>query len=117
MKYGGRYTDKSIALPTQRRILMTVNFHLILFLSTGKPMPRLRWWRDDKVVAQLSPVEDDSRISVLELRIPRLTRQYLEAVYTCTADNTLLVPPLRVNVQIQLYREYNIWFFNCIRLI
>lgn len=74
-------------------------------------MPRLRWWRDDKVVSQLSPVEDGSRLSVLELRIPKLTRQYLEAVYTCTADNTLLVPPLRVNVQIQLYREYNIWLF------
>ncbi|XP_026326855.1 nephrin-like [Hyposmocoma kahamanoa] len=76
---------------------------LTCVVSGGKPMPRLRWWRDDKVVTQLSPVEDGSRLSVLELRIPRLTRQYLEAVYTCTADNTLLVPPLRVNVQIQLY--------------
>ncbi|XP_049865567.1 synaptogenesis protein syg-2-like [Pectinophora gossypiella] len=76
---------------------------LTCVVSGGKPMPRLRWWRDDKVISQLLPVDDGSRLSLLELRIPKLTRQYLEAVYTCTADNTLLVPPLRVNVQIQLY--------------
>ncbi|KAG6463570.1 hypothetical protein O3G_MSEX013951, partial [Manduca sexta] len=76
---------------------------LTCVVSGGKPMPRLRWWRDDKVIATLAPVDDGSRLSLLELRIPKLTRDYFEAVYTCTADNTLLVPPLRVNVQIQLY--------------
>lgn len=69
-------------------------------------MPRLRWWRDDKVISKLEPVEDETRLSLLELRIPRLSREYFEAVYTCTADNTALVPPLRVNVQIQLYCKY-----------
>ncbi|KAJ2950567.1 hypothetical protein O0L34_g8813 [Tuta absoluta] len=76
---------------------------LTCIVKGGKPMPRLRWWRDDKVIAQLSPLDDDTQMSFLELKIPRLTREYLEAVYTCTADNTLLVPPLKVNVQIQLY--------------
>lgn len=68
-------------------------------------MPRLRWWRDDKVIATLAPVDDGSRLSLLELRIPKLSRDYFEAVYTCTADNTVLVPPLRVSVQIQIYRK------------
>ncbi|CAB3228781.1 unnamed protein product [Arctia plantaginis] len=76
---------------------------LTCVVSGGKPMPRLRWWRDDKVIATLAPVDDGSRLSLLELRIPKLTRDYFEAVYTCTADNTVLVPPLRVNVQIQIY--------------
>ncbi|CAH2092461.1 unnamed protein product [Euphydryas editha] len=76
---------------------------LTCVVSGGKPMPRLRWWRDDKVISKLDPVEDETRLSLLELRIPRLSREYFEAVYTCTADNTALVPPLRVNVQIQLY--------------
>ncbi|XP_050679946.1 nephrin-like [Leptidea sinapis] len=76
---------------------------LTCVVSGGKPMPRLRWWRDDKVVNKLDPVEDGSRLSVLELKIPMLNREFFEAVYTCTADNTALVPPLRVNVQIQLY--------------
>ncbi|XP_048481086.1 synaptogenesis protein syg-2 [Plutella xylostella] len=76
---------------------------LTCVVSGGKPMPRLRWWRDDKVVATLAPLDDGSRLSLLELKIPKLTRDYLEAVYTCTADNTPLVPPLRANVQIQLY--------------
>lgn len=79
---------------------------LTIFLFPGKPMPRLRWWRDDKVIATLAPLDDGSRLSLLELKIPKLTRDYLEAVYTCTADNTPLVPPLRANVQIQLYCEY-----------
>lgn len=72
----------------------------------GKPAPRLRWWRNDQVVSTLAPNDDGSRLSFLELRIAKLTRDYNEAVYTCTADNTALVPPLRVNVQIQLYCEY-----------
>ncbi|KAL0884209.1 hypothetical protein ABMA27_016211 [Loxostege sticticalis] len=76
---------------------------LTCVVSGGNPLPRLRWWRDDKVIATLMPVDDGSGLSSLELRIPKLTREYFEAVYTCTADNTLLVPPLRVNVQIQLY--------------
>ncbi|XP_059051345.1 synaptogenesis protein syg-2-like [Achroia grisella] len=76
---------------------------LTCVVSGGKPMPRLRWWRDDKVIATLEPIDDGSRLSLLELRIPKLTREYYEAVYTCTADNTMQVPPLRVNVQIQLY--------------
>ncbi|XP_075972133.1 kin of IRRE-like protein 2 isoform X2 [Anticarsia gemmatalis] len=76
---------------------------LTCVVSGGKPMPRIRWWRDDKVIATLAPVDDGSRLSLLELRIPKLTRDYFEAVYTCTADNTVLVPPLRVNVQIQIY--------------
>lgn len=69
-------------------------------------MPRLRWWRDDKVIATLAPIDDDTRTSELELRISKLTRDYLEAMYSCTADNTPLVPPVRVNVQIQLHCKY-----------
>ncbi|XP_045491964.1 hemicentin-2-like [Colias croceus] len=76
---------------------------LTCVVSGGKPMPRLRWWRDDKMISKLDPTEDGSRLSTLELKIPKLKREYFEAVYTCTADNTALVPPLRVNVQIQLY--------------
>ncbi|XP_014358166.2 nephrin [Papilio machaon] len=76
---------------------------LTCVVSGGKPMPRVRWWRDDKVIATLAPAEDGSRLSLLELKIPKLKREYFEAVYTCTADNTALVPPLRTNVQIQLY--------------
>ncbi|XP_041972708.1 nephrin-like [Aricia agestis] len=79
------------------------SMRLTCVVSGGKPMPRLRWWRDDAVVAKLEPADDGSTVSVLELRVPRLTREYFEAVYTCTVDNTALVPPLRVNVQIMMY--------------
>ncbi|CAG9563466.1 unnamed protein product [Danaus chrysippus] len=72
-------------------------------VSGGRPMPRIRWWKKDKVLAQLDPVKDDTRLSLLELRIPSLKRDHFEAVYSCTADNTPIVSPLRVNVQIQLY--------------
>ncbi|CAG9563457.1 unnamed protein product [Danaus chrysippus] len=76
---------------------------LTCVVSGGKPMPRIRWWKEDKIIAQLDPVEDETRLSLLELRIPSLKRDHFEAVYSCTADNTPIVPPLRVNVQIQLY--------------
>ncbi|KOB69998.1 Kin of IRRE-like protein 3 [Operophtera brumata] len=80
-----------------------ISMKLTCVVSGGNPMPRLRWWRDDKVISTLLPVTDGSSLSMLELRIPKLTREYYEAVYYCTADNTALVQPLRVNVQIQLY--------------
>ncbi|CAG9563436.1 unnamed protein product [Danaus chrysippus] len=76
---------------------------LTCVVSGGKPMPRIRWWKEDKIITQLDPIEDETRLSLLELRIPSLNRNHFEAVYGCTADNTPLVPPLRVNVQIQLY--------------
>ncbi|XP_072941925.1 kin of IRRE-like protein 2 [Epargyreus clarus] len=79
------------------------SLRLTCVVSGGKPMPTLRWWRDDEVVAKQDPMEDGSRLSLLELKIPKLRRDYYEAVYTCTASNTVLVQPLRVNVQIQLY--------------
>ncbi|CAG9563426.1 unnamed protein product [Danaus chrysippus] len=76
---------------------------LICVVSGGKPMPRIRWWKENKVIAQLDPVKNETRLSILELRIPSLKRDHFEAVYGCTADNTDIVPPLRANVQIQLY--------------
>ncbi|XP_045520982.1 hemicentin-1-like [Pieris brassicae] len=79
------------------------NLRLTCVVSGGKPMPRVRWWRGDKMVSKLDPIEDGSLLSTLELKIPKLKREYFEAVYTCAADNTALVPPLRVNVQIQLF--------------
>ncbi|CAG9792223.1 unnamed protein product [Diatraea saccharalis] len=78
---------------------------LTCVVSGGNPLPRLRWWRDDRVIETQMPIDDGSGISSLALRIMKLSRDYFEAVYTCTADNTLLVPPLRVNVQIQLYPD------------
>ncbi|GBP54536.1 hypothetical protein EVAR_43408_1 [Eumeta japonica] len=86
---------------------------LTCVVSGGKPMPKVRWWKEDKVLETLSPLDDKTQLSVLELRIPKLTRDYLDAVYTCTADNTALVPPLRNNVKIQLYftfRTFVIYF-------
>ncbi|KOB67707.1 Uncharacterized protein OBRU01_12954, partial [Operophtera brumata] len=75
---------------------------LTCVVSGGKPKPRVRWWRDDKVVSTLSPVDDGSRSSLLDLRISKLTRDYHEAVYSCTADNTALcfvsVRPLSVEI-------------------
>ncbi|CAG9563368.1 unnamed protein product [Danaus chrysippus] len=76
---------------------------LTCVVSGGKPMPRIRWWKEEKIMAQLDPVEDETRLSVLELRIHSLKRDHFETVYSCTAENTAIVPPLRVNVQIQLY--------------
>ncbi|CAG9563471.1 unnamed protein product [Danaus chrysippus] len=76
---------------------------LTCVVSGGRPMPRIRWWKKDKVIAQLDPVEDETRLSLLELRISYLKREHFEAVYSCTADNTPIVPPLRISVQIQMY--------------
>ncbi|CAH2092441.1 unnamed protein product [Euphydryas editha] len=74
-------------------------------LLQGNPTPRVQWLQGDTVLATLAAGELQPSVSSrsLTLVISNATRAHLSSVYTCTADNTLLSPPQRASVKIDLY--------------
>ncbi|CAG9563537.1 unnamed protein product [Danaus chrysippus] len=79
-------------------------FKLICSVNGGNPTPRLQWLHGETVVSSLSagemPVGNTTSLTLL---VTNATRAHLSAVYTCSADNTLLSPPQRVSVRVDLY--------------
>ncbi|CAG9563424.1 unnamed protein product [Danaus chrysippus] len=80
------------------------DFKLICFVSGGNPTPRVQWLRGETVLSSLSASEIPvGNTRSLTLLVRNATRAHLSSVYTCTADNTLLSPPQRVSVHVDLY--------------
>lgn len=70
--------------------------------SGGKPLPRLVWWRDGRVI-------DDSFVTTFDntvrndLWLPSLDRSDLDATLTCEASNSNLTMPVSTSVTIDLH--------------
>lgn len=58
------------------------------------------------MLATLSAGEVMAPTRSLALVIRNATRAHLSALYTCTADNTLLSTPQKTTVKIELFRKY-----------
>lgn len=73
---------------------------------TGKPLPRLVWWRDGRVI-------DDSFVTTFDntvrndLWLPSLDRSDLDATLTCEASNSNLTMPVSTSVTIDLHSEFS----------
>lgn len=78
-------------------------FKLICSVTGGYPTPRIQWLQDDTVMATLSGSEILAPTRSLSLVIRNATRAHLSAMYTCSADNTLLSPPQKTTVKVDLY--------------
>lgn len=74
------------------------------FLSTGRPLPRLVWWRDGRII-------DDSYATTFEntvrndLWLQSLGRQDVDVTLTCEASNSNLTQAVSTSVTIDLYRK------------
>ncbi|KAH9642862.1 hypothetical protein HF086_009956, partial [Spodoptera exigua] len=78
-------------------------FKLICSVKGGYPTPRIQWLQGDTVLATLSAGEYSPPTRSLTLVIRNATRAHLAALYTCTADNTLLAAPQKTTVKIDLF--------------
>ncbi|XP_022829221.1 nephrin-like isoform X1 [Spodoptera litura] len=78
-------------------------FKLICSVKGGYPTPRIQWLHDDTVLATLSAGDYSPPTRSLTLVIRNATRAHLAALYTCTADNTLLAAPQKTTVKIDLF--------------
>ncbi|XP_056636468.1 hemicentin-2-like [Diorhabda sublineata] len=71
--------------------------------SSGKPLARVSWWRDGELVTDETEYFSDRRKSQSVLKIDKLTRLHLLAIYSCEASNSRLQPPLVVRTAIDMY--------------
>ncbi|CAB3235730.1 unnamed protein product [Arctia plantaginis] len=78
-------------------------FKLICSVTGGYPIPRIQWLQGETVLATLSAGEVMAPTRSLALVIRNATRAHLSALYTCTADNTLLSSPQKTTVKIDLF--------------
>ncbi|CAG4973653.1 unnamed protein product [Parnassius apollo] len=80
------------------------DFKLICSVNGGNPIPRVQWLQDETVLTTLGVGEIQlGPTRSLILLITNATRTHYAAVYTCTADNTLLAPPQRSTIRVDLY--------------
>ncbi|KAK9886621.1 hypothetical protein WA026_017544 [Henosepilachna vigintioctopunctata] len=69
----------------------------------GKPLAKVSWWRDGKVVTDECQYFPDRKKSQSVLKIEKLSRSHLLAVYSCEVSNSNLQPPLVVRVAVDMY--------------
>ncbi|CAH0721444.1 unnamed protein product, partial [Brenthis ino] len=81
------------------------DFKLICSVNGGNPTPQVQWLQGDNVLSTLgaNELQPSGSSRSLTLVVTNATRAHLSSVYTCTADNTLLSPPQRASVRIDLY--------------
>ncbi|XP_044747222.1 nephrin-like isoform X3 [Coccinella septempunctata] len=69
----------------------------------GKPLARVSWWRDGKIVTDECQYFPERKKSQSLMKVEKLTRSHLLAVYSCEVSNSKLQPPLVVRVAIDMY--------------
>lgn len=69
----------------------------------GKPLPRITWWRDGDLVSEDTQHFPERKKAVGVLKILKLKRSHLLAVYSCEVSNNRVQPPLVVRVAIDMY--------------
>jgi Immunoglobulin domain len=71
--------------------------------SGGKPLARVSWWRDGELVTDDTQYFPERKRSHAMLKIEKLTRAHLLAIYSCEVSNSRLQPPLVVRVRVDMF--------------
>lgn len=82
-----------------------------MFCSLGKPLPRIDWYLEEKLMYGESESRS-SRVTVKRLTIPTLSRDYQNKKLSCHASNTNLVPPATKSIILDINRKYKCIFFH-----
>ncbi|KAK4884831.1 hypothetical protein RN001_001102 [Aquatica leii] len=69
----------------------------------GKPQAQVSWWRDGELVTDETQFYPERGKSQAVLKIAKLTRSHLLAVYSCEVSNSRLQPPLVVRVAVDMF--------------
>lgn len=79
--------------------------------SIGRPLPRLLWWRDGRVIDDTFSPTDENTVRN-DLLLPVLSRQDFYFILICEASNSNLTQSLSTSVIV----EVNCEFFSIILL-
>uniref|UniRef100_A0A1B6DTE2 Ig-like domain-containing protein n=1 Tax=Clastoptera arizonana TaxID=38151 RepID=A0A1B6DTE2_9HEMI len=71
-------------------------------VSGGKPLPKVRWWRENSLIDSKDFLSSESVKSNV-LVVKKMDRSFLHANYTCTASNNNISQPLEDRVLIEMH--------------
>nr|CAD7194371.1 unnamed protein product [Timema douglasi] len=69
----------------------------------GRPLPSVRWWREEKLVDSTDTVSAYPNVKHNVLVVKRLERKDLHARFTCQASNNNISQPVSATVTIEMY--------------
>ena len=76
------------------------------FLS-GRPTPKVTWWRDHALLDDVSEVVDEVSGKVTnELRLVQLRRTDLHSILTCQASNNNISVPASTSVKLDMHCKF-----------
>ena len=76
------------------------------FLS-GRPTPKVTWWRDHALLDDVSEVVDEVAGKVTnELRLVQLRRTDLHSILTCQASNNNISVPASTSVKLDMHCKF-----------
>ncbi|XP_017770874.1 PREDICTED: nephrin-like, partial [Nicrophorus vespilloides] len=71
--------------------------------TSGKPLARVSWWKGGELITNETQYFPERKRSQSILKIDKLIRSHLLAVFSCEVSNSQLQPPLVVRVAIDMY--------------
>ncbi|KFB35298.1 AGAP002104-PA-like protein [Anopheles sinensis] len=71
----------------------------------GRPLPKVQWWYENKVINNTSVVLSDKRVKNT-LVLHRLERKHLKSVFTCQAANNNVTNPISASVTLDMNCKY-----------
>ncbi|XP_063232166.1 nephrin-like [Bacillus rossius redtenbacheri] len=79
------------------------DLRLTCIVSGGRPLPSVRWWREEGLVDSTDAVSAYQDVKHNVLTVKRLERSDLHARYTCQASNNNISQPVSASVVIDIY--------------
>ena len=75
---------------------------LVCEVTGGSPLPKVTWHWNDKIIDNTFQHIHD--ITVNRLNITKVTRNLLNAQFTCKSSNTNLIPPITAEIIVDVNR-------------
>ena len=82
----------------------------MIFVFSGRPNPRVSWWRDHALLDDVSEEVNEFESKVVnELRLVQLRREDLHSILTCQASNNNMSIPASTSVKLDMHCESDIF--------